>query len=41
MRIRADMEKVFYISMFISAFVGWAVIEFVLWMFSFISISFK
>jgi hypothetical protein len=36
-----DMEKAFYIFMCIAAFVGWAVIEFVIWLFSFISISFN
>lgn len=34
-----DMELGFYFLLAVAAVAGWAVIEFVLWLFSFVSIS--
>lgn len=36
----ADIDKGVYILLVLAAFAGWCVIELVLWLFSFVSISF-
>lgn len=34
------LQAAFYICMVVSAFTGWAIIETIIWLFSFITISF-
>lgn len=36
----ADVSKGFFVLLILAAVVGWCVIEFVLWLLSFVSISF-
>jgi len=38
--LAGDMTKAFFVCLVVAAILGWVIIEFVLWLFSFVTISF-